>query len=179
VEADDAWFAFVAYRDACPTRRVDRVEARNVRVPTQTAMEWYRAHAWAERAAAWDAHLDGIRQEEAEAQVREDAQAALGRHKKLLRMAYDLADRELSKILEASRATDAPGTVKMGELVRLLDSVVRLERLLHGQTTESISANLDFGALTVEELRQIQTKLKEKKDDPNQRPLHGGAPPRA
>jgi hypothetical protein len=100
-EPEGAYRAFEAYRHL-PSAERTLIEAYRQHVgnpdaakPSDTWSRWSSAFAWRERAAAYDAHLDGIRERsiekaieaEAERQARE-AERTRYRYNELMTMAY-------------------------------------------------------------------------------------------
>lgn len=152
-EPDDAWTAFVEFRDSKPPRRVMRVGG--VGLGKATVSKWARDHQWFDRAAAWDRHLDQIRQRELEGLQQQNAQEVSAEHKRILQNARELADREIEKYLAASKTSDMPGMIKASELIKLMEQVVKLDRLTRGDTTENHGVEVDLSNLTPEELRQF------------------------
>jgi hypothetical protein len=157
-DTDEQFLWFVAYRDAIPPRALGRIRAPGgtVRPPLQVLLEWANAGHWTDRVAAWDQHLDTLRQRERESaagaagrQVAEEQEAALTQD------LLDLAHRELDKLLMTSISTPAE-TLRPGEVNRMIENVVKLRRLQRGESTEQIKTDgVDLSGLTVEELRQL------------------------
>lgn len=160
-DTDDSWVAFVAFRDMKAPRRLLTVAVNGSRLPTAKLSEWYRAHAWKERADAYDRHMDRVVLEEREALLRQTSKEISAEHMTMLHAARELVQRELDKWLQASRETEAQGLLKVSDVNRLLENVVKLDRLIRDQSTEQVTVEMDLSKLTPEELKQLRT-LREK-----------------
>ncbi len=68
-EGPTAFRAFTAYRDMGPERSIRRV-VKDLGIRWSQASRWASRFAWVRRAAAWDDHLDRLRQREQERKVR-------------------------------------------------------------------------------------------------------------
>lgn len=160
-DTEDSWPAFVAYRDALPPRKLLRpgsAGAKGITAPTSQIATWYKEHSWRERVAAYDSHLDAIRREEREGLLAVSERDSCAAHMSMLADARELVSRELSYLVESARKTDMPGLLKPGDLNKMLDSVVRLERLLRGQATDRTEngPTLDYSKLSLDELRTLE-----------------------
>lgn len=160
-ETDDAWGAFRNYRDQLPPRRLKQCSIMRLEVLSR----WYNQYNWHDRVTAYDRHLDKIRRDEREAIIKTDEKERAGRQLALLAGVQDLLDRELEKLLADSNATEAWGLLKVGEWNTLLESKIKLERLIHGESTEKTEVTVDFSKLTIDELRTLRALEKK---------LHGG-----
>lgn len=169
-ESDEAWLSFRAYRDMVPDeRKITNAAAKS----TATLSKWYRDHNWEERVRAHDAKFDKIRIEEREQIYRRKAREIAIDHMVMLSNARDLVARELNKFAEVSRETDAIGLVKVAELTKLFELVVKLDRLVRGETTENVgSTAIDYSALDPEELDKLNELLEKatKNADPEKAP---------
>lgn len=117
---------------------------------------------WHLRAKAWDQHLDRLRQQTIEHEIQESAKEVAKRHAKAAKMAVELAARELTKYLSASREGDMPGLLQPRDVIRFLSLGIRSERLVIGEATDRVDTGPDVSQLSVEELRELakmQAKL--------------------
>ncbi len=163
-ESEEAWLAFRAYRDMIPEeRRITHAAARS----TPTLSKWYRDHSWEERCRGFDAKFDAINVEERERMYRRKAKEIAIDHMCMLADARELVKRELTKLLETSRESKMHGLIKPRELQGLFDMVVKLDRLVRGETTENIGTTLDYSGLSPDELDTLNVLLEKatKKDD--------------
>lgn len=152
-EDEEAWGAFQRYRDQTPPRRVIHAAAKR----TELLSRWYNEHAWRERVAAYDVHLDAIRRETREAVLKEDEKSRAARQLGQLKMVQDILDRELAKLWKESTEAVPFGTIKVGELNKLMANAITLERLIRGESTENHAAvSVELDKLTPDELRQLR-----------------------
>ena len=155
-EPEDAWNAFVAYRDQVGARSIPRVGGQ-----LQKLYDWANSFAWRERVREFDAHYQAIRDEERAALLQEDERNTTAERLRILASAKSLAGRELAKLDRMSQESgEMPGPFTLTSVVRLLDVAVKLDRLERGKSTEHIEADLDFAKLTPEERAQYQEILK-------------------
>lgn len=160
-DSDESWEAFRLFRDARPPRRLLRAGAG----PIGKLHKWYKENAWAERVAAFDMHLDHIWTKEREDTIRLSARHVAAEHIQALTTARRLLQRELDKWLIASEKVEAEGLLSMSEVNKLLDNVVKLDRLIRGESTEKVVTDQDLSMLNPEDLRKlrdIRKKMNEK-----------------
>lgn len=158
-EPDDAWAAFQRYRDMAAPRNM-----RYAAVVSQAKiLSWANEWRWQERATAYDRHTDALRRAEREEMLRQDAQERTAKDIATLRGAEELLDNELKKMLAESHASEM-SLAKVSDLTKLLDKVITLRRLVHGESTEnvSVSTEFDLSNLSIDELRkwrELQAKV--------------------
>jgi hypothetical protein len=151
-EDDEAWKAFQSYRDQTPPRRAHQAAVKR----TEMLSRWYNDHAWAERVAAYDRHLDAIRRETREALLKEDERDRAARQLAHIKGMQDIVDLEIAKLSRDARSTEAFGLVKVSELNKLMSNIIQCERLIRGQSTENVGVlDADLENLTPDELRQL------------------------
>lgn len=161
-DTDESWLAFVAYRDGRPPRRLRSVCC----APVLDVQRWYIEHGWRERVSAYDAHLDTVMREERETVLRQKTQEIAAEHMAVLANARQICDLEISRILETTRNCKGPNVVmKTGELIKLMELVIKMERLVRDQTTENLGTGIDLSKLTDEELEEYQRLLKKTDGD--------------
>jgi hypothetical protein len=124
------------------------------------------AHFWIERAALWDQHLDEIKRRQIEASIVDDAKAIAGEHMGMLAKARKIASIELAKLLERTEGS-SHANVRVGELTRLIDATVKLDRLIRGEATEIVETgdDLDFSNMPDEDLAQLHAMLSKAKGE--------------
>ena len=150
-DTEEAWAAFQAYRDQKPPRRLIRPGPN----PTSDLAKWYRDNNWKERCIAYDVHLDSIVQEERDELLRNDTREVTAQHRAILQDARRVAELEVSKLLAAANASpNAPG-LRPTELIKMIDSVVKLDRLLRDQSTENTTVKPDLSGLPVDDLLKL------------------------
>jgi hypothetical protein len=121
---------------------------------------WCRQYCWHDRADAYDAVYEQIADEERARIYQRNAEVAAIDTMIMLGDAKDLVQRELAKYLEASRDNDMVGLMKPNEMTRLLETAVKLDRLVRGETTENIGkTDLDTSKLSIDELEQLSNLL--------------------
>ncbi len=161
-DTDETFLWFVAYRDCIPPRRLDRIrvgQPGKVAPPLQQLLEWYNTGAWRERAEAWDKHIDTLKQGEREELVKREAKIAAVEELEIVKESRELLRRELDKMLRTSMSSETE-TLRVGELNKLMENVIKHGRLLRGESTEKTEV-IDLSGLDLEDLRKLKA-LKEK-----------------
>ncbi len=147
-ESEPAYRAFLAWRDQ--QRRNVAALARQLKKSQSLLWRWHRKHRWAERARAWDAHLQRQWEEQ-----REDLFEELMERRRRRAKELDGIARVLSRA-GLSGAREVP--LKPEVCVRLAERYARLvtdleERMLAGEeegpeeTFDSVARNLDDATL--------------------------------
>lgn len=159
-DSNESWPYFRAYRDLTGTRQLRRVRLAVTGAtapPMEQLKEWYDAHGWKERVAAYDAHMDALFQEEKEALLKQSARDMAAEHLAIVQDAAEIAQRGLEALVQAARENEAVGLLKPGELIKLMEAAIKLGRLVKGEATErgESKSTLDFSGHTVQELRQL------------------------
>ncbi len=165
-EPEEAWIAFKCYREMAPDERLLK---RAATARMLTLSKWYRDFNWADRCRAYDAKFDKMRIEERERIYRRAAREIAIDHMVMLADTRELYTREFAKLLSASRESEMHGLIKPDTLVRMAETMVKLDRLVRGETTENVgSTEMDLGQLSIEEIRTLNELLDKagKKDDP-------------
>lgn len=164
-ESDHAWLCFCAYRDMHPSERLLK---RAGVADSVTKSKWYREHNWSDRCKAYDDHMSSIVQEERETMLRRTSRELAFEHSMQMAEMRDFWLREFAKYQAQSRESEMPAPVKFGELLKLGEMTVKLQRLLSGETTENVgTTDLDFSKLSLEELRTLHELTAKAKKDPN------------
>lgn len=158
-EPENAWEAFVKYRDRGPGRSLTRMQFPLGSTPQQRH-EWANTWAWFIRVAEYDKHLDSVRLAEKEARIQEEEKDYGDARKRALTAAFAVAENELRKWEESSFASDMP--IKSDPtLIKLFSEVVKLSRLEEGKTTENIQTRDDYSDLPLDLLKKMQSLLSE------------------
>lgn len=154
VEDDDAWGAFSGYLGMHPRERSVK-RAGSYGTARKTA--WYRDHNWEDRCAAYDKHMFAIVQKEREELFKRSAKEMAQEHASMLADVRDLGARELAKWNEASRLSDVPGMggTKLKDVVKIVETAIKLQRLVNGETTENVGGGLDLTKLSEEEAETL------------------------
>jgi|WetSurMetagenome_2_1015567.scaffolds.fasta_scaffold25325_5 hypothetical protein len=164
-EPEAEWRAFLTYRDM-PRPRSFRLVSGYLGLAQSRISSWAYAWMWKDRANLYDRQAFAAEwQEHAAKQAarKEESEA-------LIDKATQLAYRELAHRLEdIDPSTGRPlAPLKDAQLVRLVESVIKLDRLVHGESTEKIetTGSVDLKKLSDDELAQYMALLdKAKKGD--------------
>lgn len=144
-----------------PGRRLNALAKREGCPYSWTQLEAIaHENAWKDRAQAWDAHLDTMRTKAIETEVQEDAKAIARRHAKALRLAFSISERELELLHTAAKNQTMHGLINPGEARRLLETAIKLERLMIGEVTERVDTGPDLSRLDLEDLRRLKDMAK-------------------
>lgn len=150
-DTEESWEAFKSFRDAKPPRKLFRPG-----VPTGKTSEMYRDHNWKARVEAFDIYMDQKAVEERRQIVGMKAKEIAEEHMIILTRARKIVSRELDKLLEASNSDDMAGTIKPSELTKLLEAVIKFDRLVRGESTEKTDTGVDLSKLSLDELREFE-----------------------
>lgn len=166
-ESDVQWRCFLRYRNTgsmngdTPGRRIKKSVADLEGVHPVDLQKWSAEHGWRERATLYDMHLDSISLEATEKNIKDMHK----RHIRSARLLQRFANTEMGKLaVKAEERTHDPvDDAKPGDVARILDTGVKLERLSSGEATERTenSDGLNLSKLTVDELKLLK-QLKEK-----------------
>lgn len=161
-EDDRAWALFSAYLATPAGARSIREIAQRHNVPWTQVEILALEHGWEVRAGLWDENLDRLRRETIEREVQEDARSRASRHLRTLRKASDIVEAELNRRLELV-ANGGPVLMSDANVSRLLERVIKLERLVAGDQDPATDVNISLDGLSVDELRnlrEIQEKVR-------------------
>ena len=139
-ESEKAFAAFCIYRDLGPDRSLSLVSVE-LQKSSRWIKEWSRTHEWVVRAKAYDNHLDEVRRQEEEAQLKQDIKDAAKARRGILAKQRAILQKETDHILQQwedfeAGKTDKPPYMSISEWRKITDSIVRNERLEHGEVTE-------------------------------------------
>lgn len=153
-EPEAAWKAFASFREQRSPRRIQYVTVDGMQVSAGELATWAKKYDWATRTADYDAHLDTIFLAGKEEALRIGAVTAAVEHLQILGSMRELLGREMAKWNEASRGAGVT-MLKAGELQKYAETVVKLERLVLGQSTEKVEQIYDLSKLTSEEIKTL------------------------
>lgn len=155
-EPDDAFRHFTTYRDMPLPRKLDR---RIPNVHITKLVDFYRDWNWKVRCSAYDDYLSAFAVQEYEDILAHGAKEAAVQHMGLLNDAKELAAIELRKWLVTARAAGDGSTslLRMGDLTKLIEGAIKLDRLVRGEATEIVEQN-ELTNLTDDELRELERK---------------------
>jgi len=168
-DTEESWPEFVAYRDS-PRPRKAYTYRPGRRNPVQVA-QWIEKHFWRERVAEYDRHLDGIMLAEREALLTQSAKEIAAQHMSILQDARQVLEQEFAKLLATVRSSNLE-VIKPRDLRALLESTVKLDRLIRGEATERVEETQDLSHLSEEELIQLENLLTNGKRDDAQSSIH-------
>lgn len=152
---EDRWAAFRSYLMQPHPRSVHRA-AQSAGVSASTATSWSTSCYWSVRVKAFDLAVQGQWLSKVQEVVEVNAENFASQHTKILAMGTELAMREVSKYVAASKEGNVIGLVSMGELNRLIENMVKLGRLTAGESTENVEHTLDFTKLSIAEAKQYK-----------------------
>ncbi len=145
-EGDAAWAAFEMYRSLGAGRSLEVAAARLGR-SLSTLKKHSSRWRWRSRTAAWDAEV-----------ARRGDEAALGEVERLRRaQVKDLAEIS-AKLFKAFEAAAAADEFNGPTAVRLFFEAVKLQRLVVGESTETVKVEPkpDLSVLSAEQLGQLR-----------------------
>ncbi len=158
-EPEDAWDAFRRFRDMSTPRQVKYAAT----VQASTIFAWAGEWRWQERVSAYDRHTDGIRRAQREETLKQSEEDRMVAAIAMLAGAEELFNRELQKWIAESYASDM-SHAKLSDLTKLMNSVITMRRLVHGESTENVAhtGDFDLSKLSLDELRkwrELQAKV--------------------
>lgn len=154
-EDEELWACFTTYRDTPPKERTLRAAAERHQIYYPDVQRAAQEGLWRERARAWDEHYD---RELCRLRI-VDQRRYEERHRDICCAALEGIAISVNQWLGELRRPGAVRSVKIVELARLADVMMRHERLLHGDPTEGVQ--IDLQVLTTDELRTLRA-LQEK-----------------
>lgn len=157
-ESELSYRGFTFYVEASRPRQLAEV-ARYLRIPMHQTIDLATANDWRARVRAYDEFVDRSQQQEFDEILGESERDIALRNLSLVRTASELAKLELSKLLVASRESEAPMIHRQADTIKMLDASVKLERLIRGQATEifgKAAPTLDLSTFTLEEIEAFQ-----------------------
>ena len=131
-ESSKAYAHFCLYRDMGLSRSI-RVLAKDSNCDSKLTqlMRWSRKWNWVERSRRYDDYLEAeerVRQEKERRDMRK-------RHAQIALLGQNIAVKALESLLQKVQA--GTGEVAPGDVTRLLDTSVKVERLARGESTET------------------------------------------
>lgn len=160
-ESTPAYAAFVVYRDMGSERTLERVRVHFGKKSERQYEEWSSQHAWVERVAAYEAHLDRIAQDAREKATAAEAAKWAKRREQQREREWELADQLAQKAkamldFPISRMTTEkdgktyiiePADWNFAAAARIVDTQAKLARLASEMETErAMTLTLDQAA---------------------------------
>jgi hypothetical protein len=131
-ETSRSYELFCTYRDMGIKRSLRKMKAAVNGSPSVRRLQVLSARwGWVGRSRAYDDHLE----REQRAQREKERLAMHDRHAKVALLGLNVAVKGLETLL--TKVQSGEGTVAPGDLTRLLDTAVRVERLARGESTDS------------------------------------------
>lgn len=149
-EGDDAFRAFVYFRDMPLPRKVDALGPNSV----SQMFRWHKEWAWPIRARAYDNHLSAFAVKCKEAEIAKSSKTIAAEHMSILSDMRTVLQQECAKLLEQSTSSAGQTIMKHSDMSKMLDTVFKLDRLVRGESTEKIET-VDMSDMTDEELAQF------------------------
>lgn len=165
-ESEKAFAAFCVYRDLGPDRSLSQV-SENLQKSSRWIKEWSRIHDWVVRARAYDNHLDEVRRQEEETQLKHDIKDAAKSRRDILARQRKILEKQTDHLLNQWEKFEKgelkkPPLMSMSDWRQITDSIVRNERLEHGEVTErtehsgEISTSNDLSRLITEDAESAE-----------------------
>jgi hypothetical protein len=167
-EPEWEWSEFVKYRDERSPRRRPGSFGQ-----TAKFMRTYSDWRWGERVVAYDRNWDRIKQQHVSDILRQPLREVAAEQRQMLSDLTQLLSINAHRYLKLAKdpSIEFP-TLKPGEFARLLPDVVKLMRLVQGESTENVAKPVNFSHLSLEELRQAEEIAEKMLDDgPEGEPL--------
>lgn len=157
-ESEKDFLAFKAYRDQSPPRNIKRTAAALVDHTLADVISICNQFMWKDRVREYDAYLDQVMQAERVEFLKQDVQRRTAEHMSLLKDAREVLAIELRKLLHWAQESNV-GVMQPQQTSKMLDIVVKLERLVGGESTENTQTSFDLSGLSVEEIRALDVIL--------------------
>lgn len=146
-EPDDAFRAFVYFRDMSLPRKVDAYGPFSV----AQMFRWHKEWAWPIRARAYDNHLSAFAVACKKEEIAKSSKTIADEHIAILSDLRGMLQFEVAKLVEQSTSSAGNTIMRHGDMVKMLDTVVKLDRLVRGESTEKVET-VDLSHMTDEEL---------------------------
>lgn len=143
-ESQQAWEAWVNYRDM--EKRSLRALAKTLSKSDSLMVRWSTIWRWQERTVEWDNHLDKVYRD-----TRTKAQKKMAENHAKLGQAI--------QVKVAQRLNNLnPDDIEPGQISKLVDVAVKIERLAMGAPTEHTKAEIE-GQVTIQHDYSIANKI--------------------
>lgn len=159
-DTEGRWLAFQAFRDCPPPRSLGKA-AKAVGKARHVLNRWSQDCAWMARVQAYDRMRDSVVQAEVMDMLGEDARERAHRHIEVLRDMQDagalLVKAWLKKIKHDPEGFSKEWTPQA--VTNMIKESIKLERLIHGESTENIDARVafDLSKLTIDEIKLLRS----------------------
>lgn len=161
-EPETAYEAFKGYLIQTPPRRLAH---SSVKHSSSELSDLYNEWRWGERILAYDRHMQGLRDAEREALLKQDEKERVGKMLGLLETTGEILMREAAKLFKDSQKSQVSGLLKPSELNKLMVTWITMQRLIHGESTSNVGVvDTSLEKLSIEEIRELQ-RLQAKMSD--------------
>jgi len=150
-EPEAAYLKFKDFLDAPRPRRLIRPGVGHTQSICDLSNEW----RWHERVEAYDTHWQRVRDREVESFIKQEAREIAAEHMAVLRDLRELVAIHVERKLKDARTIEI-SDAKLSDLARLVDLVIKGDRLIRGESTENHAKVADLSGLTLEELRAAE-----------------------
>ena len=161
-DTEKSWEAFQLYLHMSTPRNMSKL-CRETHLAEHSVREWSANGAWVERVAAYDRHLAKIQTRAAESEVAKRAR----RHVRAAQLVEELGTTEIRKTLKRARALDLEA-VPARQAAKLVETGIKLQRLVSGEVTERVGEELDYSKFTDEELETFRALVAKAKGGASQ-----------
>ena len=154
IDTEDIWAAWRRYL-MLPQPREPKALARRLGCKLREAEALMIEGVFVGRAEKFDAWVMGLWEDKVKEIVTASAEHYSERHTRLLAMSLELAGHELEKLLLTSKSTTA-NTLKVPEVTKLLEGMIKLERLVHDESTENVATKIQLYDPMLASIEQIK-----------------------
>lgn len=154
-ETEDEFAAFQCMKHLPKRARNMQDVARYCSLSYDQVLSLAERHHWRARLAAYDGH----QAQDAGILLRRQKDDAQVQHMRLLEKSAEVLHGELDALIERQRHLRAQGAsqvslLKPSEMSRLLERMIKLDRLIMGEVTERAGEEFDLSRFTTQELEQ-------------------------
>jgi hypothetical protein len=154
----DRWPLFRAYLSDGPTRTVARLAERFSLAPN-ILHQYAREGFWLERAKAYDVMIHEQYNATVVEHIIVEAKDQAEKHLRMIDNALEIASIEFERLLNETRERSMSGTMKHRDLIRLVESMLKLRLLFTGEATERVEIKdieTILQALPIEQVEALQ-----------------------
>ena len=150
-----AYEAFASYRDAPTPRPAPDKFASMHGLKMAETLHFAHRFQWQQRAKSYDKHFEKIREEHRIEAIRGSVGEVEAAHLEIMRAARNVLHIEVLKLIRESQ--NSPRSIlRSGDLFRLLDYVVKNDRLLAGKATTIVESPIDFESMSDEDFNRLE-----------------------
>lgn len=157
-----AYEAFASYRDA-PTPRPgpDKFAAMHGLKMSET-LHFAHKFQWAQRAKSYDKYFEKVREYHRIEAIKVSVGEVEAAHIEIMRAARNVLHVEALKLIRESQ--NSPRSIlRPGDLFRLLDYVVKNDRLIEGKATTIVESPIDYESMSDADFEGLESILERNK----------------